>query len=109
MDLEGQSQVIEVVNSHGADGMAVLLGAPDTAAAEIFALTLTEGDPTYAGPLTGVALGLPVFHILEPEVKAQVAPDVYEQQVGIMESVLEADRIVPVVQSVRRRLLGTDN
>lgn len=109
MDLEGQSQVIEAVKEHGAGDMAVLLGAPDKAAAEIFALTLTEGDPTYAGPLAGVALGLPVFHILEPEVRAQVAPEVYEQQVGIMEMVLDADGIVPVVQSVRSRLLAAQN
>jgi hypothetical protein len=62
---------------------------------------VTEGDPTYAGPLAGVSLGLRVFHILEATVKASAQPDVYEAQVGLMEGVLEADEIIEAVRKVR--------
>ena len=29
---------------------------------------VVAGDRSYAGPLVGVPLGLPVFHVFEPEV-----------------------------------------
>ena len=101
MDLEGQSQVMEAVKKYGAENLVVLLGAPDGAGAEIFSLTLTEGDPTYAGPLAGVSLGLPVYHILEPIIKEQVDPQVYEEQVGIMEMALDAEAVVGTMERVR--------
>lgn len=62
---------------------------------------MTEGDPTYAGPLAGVSLGLRVFHVLEASVKDSAQPDVYEAQVGLMEGVLEADEIIEAVRKVR--------
>jgi len=101
MDLEGQSQVMEAVKKYGAENLMVLLGAPDGAGAEIFSLTLTEGDPTYAGPLAGVSLGLPVYHILEPAIKEQVDPKIYEEQVGIMELALDVDAVVSTMERVR--------
>ena len=65
-------------------------------------MTVTEGDPTWAGPLAGEALGLPVFHVIEPEVKAQVDEQVYQAEVGITELALEdPDEIVAAVRGVR--------
>ena len=40
--------------------------------------TVTTGDPTYAGPLAGVQLGLKVYHAVEPEFKAEVDESVYD-------------------------------
>ena len=54
---------------------------------------MTAGDPTYAGPLAGVQLGLSVWHIVEDEIKAEVDPEVYDEQIGIMEMVLDIDAI----------------
>ena len=51
--------------------------------------------------LAGVALGLPVYHVLEEAVKTQVAPEVYEEHVALMEMVLEAADIAQAVQEVR--------
>lgn len=101
MDLEGQSQVLQAVKKFGASDLVVLLGAPDAAGAEIFGLTLSEGDPTFAGPLAGVSLRLPVYHILEPAIKQQIDPRVYEAQIGIMETVLDVDAIVQTLERVR--------
>jgi betaine reductase len=68
---------------------------------------VTEGDPTWAGPLAGEALGLPVFHVIEPEVRSQVDSQVYETEVGIAELALEdPDRIVAAVREVRASLAG---
>ena len=79
----------------------VVLGTPTADSSKLFAITVTEGDPTWAGPLAGEALGLPVFHITEPEIKEQVDESVYEEEVGLVEMVLETDEIIEAVKLVR--------
>jgi glycine/sarcosine/betaine reductase complex component A len=105
MDLDGQQRVLEAIEKHGAENLVVVLGAPDAAGAEIFSITLIDGDPTYAGPLAGVSLKLPVYHVLESEIKEQVDPDVYQSQVGVMELALDADQITATMERVRSESL----
>jgi hypothetical protein len=84
--------------------VVVILGTPTADSSKLYALTVTEGDPTWAGPLAGEALGLAVYHILEPEIKAAVDTNVYEAEVGVAEMVLEeAEAIVNVVREVREK------
>ena len=80
----------------------VILGAAEPAYVEMMAETVTAGDPTYTGPLAGVSLGLPVVHILEPEVKQQVDPEVYSEQVGLLELTVDTE----VVHAAMRKLRG---
>ena len=63
--------------------------------------TVTLGDPTFAGPLAGVALGLAVYHAVEPEFKNEVDPEVYEEQIGMMEMVLDVDSIIEEMNNIR--------
>ena len=86
----------------GTDDMVVLLGTPNVESSRLYALTVTEGDPAWAGVLAGVNLHLPVYHISEPEIKSQIDPDVYEKQVGIAELVLETEEIKDALQQVRK-------
>ncbi len=79
----------------------VVLGTPTADSSKLFAITVTEGDPTWAGSLAGEALGLPVFHITEPEIKEQVDESLYEEEVGMVEMVLETDEIIEAVKLVR--------
>jgi len=79
----------------------VLIGCPDADSAELYAETVTHGDPTWAGPLEGVALGLPIFHIMEPEITAQVDPAVYEEHLSIMSIALDVDKIAQGLNRVR--------
>ena len=79
----------------------VLLGTPNAESSRLYAMTVTEGDPSWAGALAGVALRLPVYHVLEEAVKTQVAPEVYEEHVALMEMVLEAGDIAQALQEVR--------
>ena len=81
--------------------MVVLLGSPTAESAEVYARTVTEGDPSWVGPLAGIALGLPVFHVLEPQVKEQFDAAVYKEQISIMESVLDTDDIIEAMRRVR--------
>ena len=46
--------------------------------------TVTAGDPTFAGPLAGVSLGLKVYHICEPEIKEEIDEAVYDEQISMM-------------------------
>jgi betaine reductase len=95
-----------VVDQQGSDGLMVILGSPSVESAEIYARTVTEGDPSWVGPLAGVPLGLPVYHVLEPELRSQFAPEVYDEQVSIMESVLDTDDIISAVRAVRESAGG---
>ncbi len=79
----------------------VLLGTPNAESSKLYGLTVTEGDPAWAGVLAGVSLELPVFHIMEPEIKSQVDSQVYEEQVGITEMVLDTDEIIQTMQQIR--------
>ena len=81
--------------------MVVLLGTPNAESSKLYGLTVTEGDPAWAGVLAGVSLKLPVYHIMEPEIKSQVDSQVYEDQVGLTELVLETDEIIESLQRVR--------
>lgn len=102
MDLENQKRVKEAAEKYGAENVAVLIGAAEYEAAGLAAETVTNGDPTYAGPLTNVQLGLSVYHVLEPEFKEFVDADKYEEQIGMMEMVLEVDEIVEEVSGIRK-------
>ena len=102
MDLDDQANVNRLAESIGTENMIVLLGQPDPNSTALFAETVTRGDPTWAGPLAGVPLGLSVYHILEPEVKAQIDPALYEEHVGLMELSADVDEIVNEVRRYRR-------
>ena len=79
----------------------MVLGSPDEESTEIFAETVKNGDPTYVGPLAGKALGLPVYHVLESEIKDQADGATYDIQVGAMEDALPKDELISAVRRVR--------
>lgn len=101
MDLENQRRVVDLTEEHGAENIIVVLGAAEGEAAGIAAETVTAGDPTFAGPLAGVQLGLRVYHCCEPEFKNEVDADVYEEQIGMMEMVLDVDEIIEEMEAIR--------
>lgn len=101
MDLEIQGRVVELVEKYGAENIIVLIGGAEAEAAGLAAETVTAGDPTYAGPLAGVPLGLKVYHVVEPEFKDSVDEQVYEDQISMMEMVLDVDEIISEVSAMR--------
>lgn len=101
MDLENQKRVKDFADNYGPENLVVVLGAAEGEAAGLAAETVTAGDPTFAGPLTGVSLGLIVYHVCEEEIKALFDADVYEEQVGMMEMVLDLDSIVEEMKAIR--------
>jgi glycine/sarcosine/betaine reductase complex component A len=103
MDLEIQQRVKDITEKFGAENVIVILGGAEGEASGLSAETVTAGDPTYAGPLAGVGLGLRVYHVLEDEVKNEFDAAVYDEQCGMMEMVLDVDAIKQEVGSIREQ------
>ncbi|MBB6445582.1 acetyl-CoA carboxylase beta subunit [Bacillus benzoevorans] len=102
MDLEIQQRVKDTVDKLGAENVVVILGGAEAESAGLSAETVTAGDPTFAGPLASVELGLRVYHVVEDELKAEFDESVYEEQCGMMEMVLDVDAIKEEVGNVRK-------
>lgn len=101
MDLENQKRIKEFAEQYGPENLVVVVGAAEAEAAGLAAETVTAGDPTFAGPLTGVQLGLKVYHVCEEAIKSEADEAVYDEQVGMMEMVLDVDEIASEMQGIR--------
>ena len=101
MDLENQKRVKDIADEYGAENLEVVLGAAEGEAAGLAAETVTAGDPTFAGPLTGVQLGLTTYHVCEPEMKEEFDEAVYDEQISMMEMVLDVDDIISEMSAIR--------
>lgn len=101
MDLENQKRVKDLAEQYGPENILVVLGTSEAESAGLSAETVSGGDPTFAGPLAGVSLGLRAHHICEPEIKEEIPADLYEEQVGMMEMVLDVDAIAAEMKSIR--------
>ena len=99
MDLENQARVKELCEKYGSTELVVLLGGGEAEASGLAAETVFSGDPTFAGPLAGVPLGLKAYHIVE--VKDEIDPAVYDEQIAMMEMVLDVDAIIGEVSNYR--------
>ncbi|MCK4784407.1 MAG: hypothetical protein KAV87_11695 [Desulfobacteraceae bacterium] len=108
MDAENQAQVKKIAegaeNEDSTNNIIVVLGASDIEGALISAETVTEGDPSFTGPLAGVSLGLPVYHILEPEIKNAIPKDVYEENAGIWELTVDTEEIGKEFRAIREKI-----
>lgn len=99
MDLENQRRIKELAETHGAENLVVILGGAEAEAAGLAAETVTAGDPTYAGPLAGVSLGLAVYHIFD--LKDEIDEAIWDEQISMMEMVLDVDEIIAEVGAIR--------
>ena len=92
----------------GQENLVVLLGTPTPESSKLYAMTVREGDPTWAGALAGAGLGLPVYHITEAQIKDQVDAGVYDAEVGLAEMALDVAEISQVVEEVRDQEVSTE-
>ena len=105
MDLRSQEAILRLAESHGRDGIIVIVGAPDPESAGMAAETVRLGDPTFAGPLAGAQLGLDVYHVLDDVVRDDIPPEVWDQQIGVMADILDGEGICAAISSIRERPL----
>ena len=103
MDLEIQQRVKDIIEKLWCRKCSCNPWGAEAEASGLSAETVTAGDPTYAGPLAGIALGLRVYHVVEEEIKDEFDEAVYEEQCGMMEMVFEVDEIKEEVGNVRKQ------
>lgn len=99
MDLTNQQRILDLSKQYSVDDLIVVLGGAEAEAAGLAAETVSTGDPTFAGPLAGVPLGLKAYHMFE--LKDDVDAQVYEDQISMMEMVLDVDAIISEVSTYR--------
>jgi hypothetical protein len=82
----------------------VVLGNGEANGVEVFAETVTEGDPSYAGPLAGVALKIPVYHVLEEEVLSTVPEQLRQEKLQLSSLVIDVEAMHQVLEASRAKL-----
>ncbi len=108
MDQESQANIKKIAEDgreteNTPEQIIVVLGASDLEGAEISAETVTVGDPSFTGPLAGVSLRLPVYHILEPEFKEVIPEKIYEENVGIWALAVDTEEIGKRFKAIREK------
>jgi glycine reductase len=104
MNFENQGVIKRLADQYGPENLTVVLGNGEANGVEVFAETVTQGDPSYAGPLAGVALKIPVYHVLEEDVIAQVPEKLREEKLQLSCLVIDVEPMHQVLQSSRERL-----
>ena len=95
--------VMKTAAQYTKDDLVVILGSPDADSSELYAETLINGDPSWVGPLAGVSLGLPVYHILEPEISKQISPAVHKDHLELLEIAFDVEAITEGINRVRNK------
>lgn len=103
MDPQNQQRIKEAAESYGAENCVVILGLSDTESAEIYAETVSNGDPAFVGPLAGVSLKLPVYHIFDEDIRSECDPAQWGKQVSMAEALLEPEELASAVRGIREK------
>jgi betaine reductase len=104
MNFENQGIIKRLADQYGPENLAVVLGNGEANGVEVFAETVTQGDPTYAGPLAGVALKIPVYHVLEPEVIDAVPEKLRDEKLQLSALVIDVESMRQALRSSREKL-----
>jgi glycine/sarcosine/betaine reductase complex component A len=104
MNFENQGVIKRLADQYGPENLAVVLGNGEASGVEVFAETVTEGDPSYAGPLAGVSLKIPVYHVLEEEVMAVVPETMRDEKLQLSALVIDVEPMQQVLQAAREKL-----
>jgi len=104
MNFENQGVIKRLADQYGPENLAVVLGNGEANGVEVFAETVTQGDPSFAGPLAGVALKIPVYHVLEPEVVDVVPENLRQEKLELSSMVIDVEPMKQVLQVAREKL-----
>ena len=104
MNFENQGVIKRLADQYGPENLAVVLGNGEANGVEVFAETVTQGDPSYAGPLAGVALKIPVYHVLEEEVLSALPDNLREEKLQLSSLVIDVEPMHQVLKMAREKL-----
>jgi len=104
MNFENQGVIKRLADQYGPENLAVVLGNGEANGVEVFAETVTQGDPSYAGPLAGVALKIPVYHVLEEEVLGALPDNLREEKLQLSSLVIDVAPMHQLLKTARGKL-----
>jgi len=104
MNFENQGVIKRLADQYGPENLIVVLGNGEANGVEVFAETVTQGDPSYAGPLAGVALKIPVYHVLEQEVLEAMPENLREAKLQLSSLVIEVEPMHQLLKTAREKL-----
>jgi glycine/sarcosine/betaine reductase complex component A len=104
MNFENQGVIKRLADQYGPENLAVVLGNGEANGVEVFAETVTQGDPSYAGPLAGVALKIPVYHVLEEEILSALPDNLREEKLQLSSLVIDVEPMHQVLKTARDKL-----
>jgi len=104
MNFENQGVIMRLADQYGPENLAVVLGNGEANGVEVFAETVTQGDPSYAGPLAGVALKIPVYHVLEEEILGALPDNLREEKLQLSSLVIDVEPMHQVLKRAREKL-----
>ncbi len=93
-----QELVKGLADQYGNKELIVVLGLNQVKNLQMMAQTFRDGDPSYAGPLAGVALGLSCYHIFE--LKEEIPQEVWQAEMAMHELELEDEQQKEICQSL---------
>jgi hypothetical protein len=89
----------KLADQHGTDALVVVFGLNEPANLRIMATTFKEGDPSYAGALGGIALGLASYHIFE--LKDEIPAEAWAAEMTFEELEAGDELIADICQTMR--------
>lgn len=99
MGLTEQEEVKNLTATYGAKDLIIVFGMNQPFSLRIMAQTFHDGDPSYAGPLAGISLGLKSYHILE--LKEFIPADIWDEQMTMYELEIEDDARNTILQIMK--------
>jgi hypothetical protein len=98
LDLKLQEEMKKLKEQYGKDNLIVILGGANWESTSTITEVILHGDPFEPEE---EALNIPVYHIFEEEIRDLCDKIAFEEACGIMEMVLEVDKIVDKMQELR--------
>jgi glycine reductase len=92
--------VKRLAERYGRDDLIVVFGLNEPRNLRIMATTVRDGDPSWAGALAGIALGLASYHIFE--LRDAVPPEVWDEQMAMEELELDEARKAEILAAMEQ-------
>ncbi|KPK00015.1 MAG: hypothetical protein AMJ60_03085 [Desulfobacterales bacterium SG8_35] len=87
-----------MAEEHGTENLIIVLGINQVPTLRIMAQTFKNGDPSFAGALAGIALGIRSYHIFE--LKELIPDDVWEREMAMYELELEEEALQVICRTM---------
>lgn len=93
-----------LAEQYGAENLIIVLGVNQPSSIRIMAQTFKNGDPSFAGPLAGVALNIESYHILE--LQTHIPEAIWDKEMAMYELEIEdgvREEIFSIMEETRSK------